>query len=353
MNDRTTVEATTNETQNSCVDVHCDCPTLWSMSQQFCYLRLSNSTEKKEGGGESYRLINYFPARARRIAATYARLYLELEEHSTPAKKGRYYWMALGAFASKTVACSIESLQLTWTRGVMGSTVREGLGQGNFWLFNDIAAWHWFYNVSPDSFEHCLEERNTSTYVAKVKEQVDKLPWSAQSLAKIDNLKVKPEVRQGFELVKKIETSSPSPRREENQLRHLMVMAAHEQKNILQKLIYDNADFSWWIKVQRNDAELRGLTKAFAVPASWVSPKLKVSFVNQCDTDLPEYSNVASQDTKLEDYQSRMKWIGLVGNQFHDLMRRKASSMDAELSTMAGWVDTSDSVVYLDESRAR
>ena len=352
MNDRTTVEATTNETQNSCVDVHCDCPTLWSMAQQFCYLRLSNSTAKEESGTTNHRLINFFPARARRIAATYARLYLELEDHSTPAKKGRYYWMALGAFASKTVACSIESLQLTWTRGVMGSTVREGLGQGNFWLFNDIAAWHWFYNVSPDSFDHCLEERDTNTYVTKVKEQVYKLPWAAQSLAKIDRLKVKPEVRQGFELVKKIENATPSPRREENQLRHLMKMAAHEQKNILQNLIYDNADFSWWIKVQRNDSELRGLAKVFAVPASWMSPKLKVSFISQCDTDLPEYSNVAPEDTNLENYQSRMKWIELVGSQFHDLMRRKTSSMEAELSTIAGWVDTQDSVVYLKESRA-
>jgi len=79
---------------------------------------------------------------------------------------------------------------------------------------------------------------------------------------------------------------------------------------------------------------------------------LKVSFISQCDTDLPEYSNVASEDTKLESYQSRMKWIELVGSQFHDLMRRKTSFMEAELSAMAGWVDTQDSVVYLKESRA-
>ena len=28
------------------------------------------------------------------------------------AKLARYYWMALGAFASKTVACAIDSLQI-------------------------------------------------------------------------------------------------------------------------------------------------------------------------------------------------------------------------------------------------
>ena len=42
----------------------------------------------------------------RLLAAIYARFYLEQEEGGDPAKKGRFYWMALGTFASKTVACS-------------------------------------------------------------------------------------------------------------------------------------------------------------------------------------------------------------------------------------------------------
>ena len=40
--DPTTVEAMTNTTPNSCVDVRCDCNTMWSMAQQYSYLRLSD-----------------------------------------------------------------------------------------------------------------------------------------------------------------------------------------------------------------------------------------------------------------------------------------------------------------------
>ncbi|WP_111640711.1 DUF2515 family protein [Marinimicrobium alkaliphilum] len=50
--------------------------------------------------------------RARRIAATYARFYLETEDGGDPSKLGRCYWMALGTFASKTVACLLDTWQL-------------------------------------------------------------------------------------------------------------------------------------------------------------------------------------------------------------------------------------------------
>jgi hypothetical protein len=72
-------------------------------------------------------------------------------------------------------------------------------------LFNDIAAWHWYYNVSPDSFDQCLDHRNSETYVSDVRAITSKLPWAGESLSVIDNLKVKEEVKEGFEWVKKIE----------------------------------------------------------------------------------------------------------------------------------------------------
>jgi len=92
------------------------------MAQEFAYLRLCNDT-----GTDTPRLIGYYSARARRIAATYARFYLEMEEHGNPKKKGRYYWMALGAFASKTVACTFEH----WTvSSAVAQEVRNYLGKG-------------------------------------------------------------------------------------------------------------------------------------------------------------------------------------------------------------------------------
>ncbi|MFC5473713.1 DUF2515 family protein [Paraherbaspirillum soli] len=349
MADGATIEAMTNDRPDSCVEVHCGCPTLWSMAQQFCYTRLSN---KKNNG--AYRLINLYPARARRISATYARMYLETEEHGVPEKKGRYYWMALGAFASKTVACTLETLQLSYTRPVMGTTVREGLGQGNFWLFMDIAAWHWFYSVSPTSFDQCVGERNTDTYVDQVKQQIKKLPWEAKSLPKIDHLKVKPEVAEGFALVRQIEGMPDNRKRQNLQLRHLMAMACHEQGNILQKLIYNDPDFAWWIKVQRDDDhELRQTsgypTRAFALAASIFSPELQITFTSQCGTSESQLKNPAPKETKLEEYDSRMLWITSVADQFHNRMIKFKGQMESELAAIAGWVGTHDGVVYPDE----
>lgn len=346
MTDSTTVEAMTNDTPGSCVDVKCDCPTLWSMVQQFCYMRLSNQTS--DGGN---RLIDFFPARARRIAATYARLYLELEEHGDPKKKGRYYWMALGAFASKTVACSLETPQLS-TRAV-GDTVRVGLGKGNFWLFNDIAAWHWYHNFSPSSFDMCLAQRDTNTLVSQVKANVQKLPWAAEALPKIDRLRVKKEVRKAFAQAKIFELSTKKSEKQDAQFRNLMALAEHEQGNILQPLIYDDPDFAWWIKVQRGGEGAGAWGRAVGIATSWAAPKLKVAFVSACDTDLPEYLNVAPEETELEDLRSRMRWIGRVADQFHDLMIKQTAKMESELATMAGWVQTPDFVRYPGESPVR
>src|SRR5688572_18652283 len=101
MSDPTTVVAKTNTTAGSCTAVQCDCHTMWSMAQQFAYLRLANET-----GAFKAQLVKGYSVRARRIAATYARFYLEQEDGGNSALKGRFYWMALGAFASKTVACT-------------------------------------------------------------------------------------------------------------------------------------------------------------------------------------------------------------------------------------------------------
>lgn len=350
MTDVTTVEATTNETPDSCVDVRCDCPTLWSMAQQFCYMRLCN---RKNGNGtkDAYRLINSFVARARRIAATYARLYLEQEEHGDPTKKGRYYWMALGAFASKTVACSLEDVRVD---NAVSATVRAGLGKGNFWLFNDIAAWHWYYNFNPGSFDQCVKQRDTATYVNTVRAQVNKLPWAGDALPKIKNLRCTNEVVAAFRQVRAFDSAIADSDRRDAQLKNLMLLAKHEQGNILQPLIYDDADFAWWIKAQRGAwKDTDALGKAVGIPASLFSPKLKVAFVSSRDTDIAQFSNVASEGTKMEDFDSRMRWVGKVAEQFHQRMIDRTVQMEAELSVIAGWVGLPDLDIYPNESPAR
>ncbi|MCY7287166.1 MAG: hypothetical protein LH624_02680 [Cryobacterium sp.] len=314
----------TNTTPNSCVDVKCDCNTMWSLAQQFSYLRLSDETTPFNAA-----LIKDYAVRARRIAATYARFYLEQEQGGDPAKKGRFYWMALGAFASKTVACTLEDRRVR-LQSVAFKATKEGLGKGNFWLFCDISGWHWYYSMYAGSFDMCLDGRNSDNYVTAVKAQVKKLPWSAEALPKIKKLAVSKEIRVGFAKVREFETETNVRRRPQIQLEHLLAIADHEQGVILQPLIYDDPDFVYWLRVQRS------------VLVNWASPNLELVFSSACSTSAAVLSSVAPEDTKLEYLKNRMKWIGTAAVDFHKLMFERQAFMEGELTTMAGWVGLAD-----------
>ena len=325
MSDATTVTALTNTTPQSCVNVDCDCNTMWSLVQQLSYLRLSDA-----GDDLKATLVRNYAVRARRIAATYARFYLELEQGGDKSKKGRYYWMALGAFASKTVACTLETWQVRTQAATLSSTTREGLGKGNFWLFCDISGWHWYHNLYPSSFDMCLSSRNSETYAPAVKAQMKKLPWSAQALSKIKHLAVSKEIRAGFAKVKEFEVEGDPRRRPPIQLQHLLAIADHEQGVILQPLIYDDADFVYWLSLQRKPW------------VRWASPNLELVFSSACSSTREALKSVAPQDTRLEDFRSRMSWISRAAEQFHALMQRDAAYMEAEITAIAGWVGQAD-----------
>jgi hypothetical protein len=314
----------TNPTPNSCVEVKCDCPTMWSLVQQFSYLRLADET-----GDYKSKLVQDYGVRARRIAATYARFYLELEKGCDPSKKGRFYWMALGAFASKTVACTLEAWQVR-TQAVVTRATREGLGKGNFWLFCDISGWHWYYAMYPKTFDTCLSSRNSDSYVPAVKAQVKKLPWSVDALPKIKNMAVSPHIKVGFAKVKAFEEEANPALKRSHQLKHLLAVADHEQGVILQPLIYEDKDFSYWIEVQRS------------AWVNWASPGLELVFSAACGTDSDAMKSAAPDDTKLEDLKSRMKWIGQAAEQFHKLMKERKTYMEGELAAIAGWVALAD-----------
>ncbi len=317
----TTATGITNTRTNSCVDVKLNCVEMWSLAQQFCYGRLITRTGQFKG-----QLLVFADVRAKRIAATYARFYLELEEGGNPELKGRYYWMALGAFASKTVACSMELARVQAL-----PTVMSGLARGNFWLFMDIAAWHWYWNKSPGSFWMCETQRRADVCVPQVRNVMDRLPWAKESLPLINQMATNEKVHEGFALVADIEHL---PARHEDrpslQLAHLMRIAEHEQGKVLQPLIYDDPDFAFWVSLQRSKW------------VSWASPALQIAFVSGCDTDDPALKSVAPEETILENYKSRMRWIGRAADLFHKLMQENIEHMERELHSMANWVDLPD-----------
>lgn len=319
------VEAMTNTKKNSCVEAQCDCNTMWSLAQQFSYLRLSTTT-----GDHKAELVEDYVVRARRIAGTYARFYLETEDAGDASKKGRFYWMALGAFASKTVACLLETIQVNAQALLLSKKTKDGLGKGNFWLFQDISAWHYYYSNFNGSFDMCLSNRDANQYVPAVKQQMNKLPWKDQALPKIKNLAVSEHIKKGFELVKKIEEQTDPTKRRPLQLKHLLAIADHEQGVILQPLIYEDPDFAWWVGVDRWTV------------VSPFSPSKDLAFSHACATDNPALKSVPPEDIKLEDFKSRMKWIGDAAKKFHQLMGERTADMESELRIMAGWVDMPD-----------
>ena len=328
-----------NDTPAKSQQIKVGCNELWSYAQQFSYLRLSD----KQNDG-SYKLIGLYAARARRISATYARFYLETEEGGDASKIGRYYWMALGAFASKTVACLLDKFQVQASYffgkglGVMdGHNIANGLGQGNLWLFGDIAPAHWFYNYYPQHFFNgmgCIHKRHCDTLIEPVKTYVKALPWSAKSLGKINDLAASPDLIKGFEFIAQIEKMAPSVARRDKQLKHLLAIADHEQRRVLQPLIYNDPEFNKWTARERDWFKWRVVR--------WIPPKYELVFAHQCETDDPDLKSSAPNDLIVENEQSRMDWIIEAAGMFHKLMYVKAAYMKNELSIMAGWKESPD-----------
>lgn len=175
---------------------------------------------------------------------------------------------------------------------------------------------------------------------------------------------------------------------------HLIEVAKHEQEMILQKLIYEHEGFKGWLQRERGirawsiEARRRALehSKAYLkkldeaegfwetawelfspdeqrqIAQEFAKGKVQDLLIDyefvysaSCNTEDMSLKNVAPKDLELETlgsledankegYKSRMGWIGSVANQFHFLMiePKKQKQLEAELQTIAGWVDEPD-----------
>lgn len=210
------------------------------------------------------------------------------------------------------------------------STVHEGLGKGNFWLFSDISGWHWYHSNHRDSFDTCIHQRNANSYTTAVKQQMESLPWKKKALPIIKFFAPSKEIEKGFELVTRFEKTTGLAQKQEIQIDHLLAIADHEQGVILQPLIYDDPAFADWVGRQR------------AWYAHWASPALELVFSHECSTEKMDWKSVAPPTTKLERIASRMEWITGAANKFHLLMLKQNEYMHAQLMQMASWVDLPD-----------
>lgn len=314
-------------------EVKINCAQLWSLAQAQAIRRLS--TQRNEYylfGSKKWMLVSDFSTRAARIAGVYASFYLEREDGGQAAFKGRFYWMGLAAFASKQVMCGLNFTKLVDAATntlilapakVPNQVGKNGLGKGNFWLFQDIFCWHWFYSKFPNNFFSCSSARNSATFEKPIADAVKKLPWSEESLAAINNLKLTPEITSAFNLTKETETLSGTERTEK-QYKSLLAIANHEQLNILQKLIYNDWSFQRTLDTQK-----------LAEGAPLV-PLRSAAFSTQCDLDNPELRE-QMHDGDLYNAQQRMDFIVKIADKYHKLMIKKKSYMEGQIAAIASW----------------
>ena len=356
----------TNQTPKSCHSEKCTCNTFWSILQQTSYIKLSNKT-----GNNQYRLEEWYEQRARRIAAIYARIYLEMEKElgGNPNLKGRFYWMGLGAFASKTVAATFDSW-MTRT-GYQGNKIISNyldapksvhiFAKGNLWLFMDVAPWHWAWALSPGSFEQCKASRNASNYVAPVKKALNALPWASTALPGVKGFKLTAEILKAFQYLSDIEKLKPNSKKALGfQITHLKLIAVQEQKNILQSICWDHpwmrlgAEMQRWAKnpktfirfhssydEERYAVYLQNVEAWGSAGESFNRHGMPPPQAEKVEYRLKEDPfSYAPYNMKAEEYDSRMKWILAVADKYHNLMSDPKSReyIEGHLQTIAGWI---------------
>ncbi|WP_065424423.1 DUF2515 family protein [Neisseria sicca] len=337
----------TNQTPKSCHSEKCTCNTFWSILQQTSYIKLSNKT-----GNNQYRLEVWYEQRARRIAAIYARIYLEMEKElgGNPNLKGRFYWMGLGAFASKTVAATFDSW-ITRT-GYQGNKIILNypdapksvhiFAKGNLWLFMDVAPWHWAWALSPSSFEQCKTSRNASNYVAPVKKALNALPWASTALPGVKGFKLTNEIREAFKYLPDIESLKPySGKALKLQILHLKAIAIQEQKNILQNICWNHK----WMRSGAEAQRFWGRPKTFIRFHSSYEEEMN-GLIGKSDKDRynlrEDPFSYAPKYMKAEKYDSRMEWILDVADKYHRLMSTDSGRnyIERHLRIIATWANS-------------
>ena len=383
------VTGTTNPDPDTCVDAQCSCQVIWSLAQQFSMRQIVTHApthphlpDYRERNGNVFdeqpeqkgppAFVGDPIVRAKRIAAAYARVFLEDFHLGDKSKVGRFYWLGLGAFASKQVATTLAAWQVKYA--MRWSELRAGLGRGNLWLFNDVLAWFYGYAAGADTFEKCMHARDSRNFVDQVAtnltrqpghdESIDKIPYeidgeTGAKKAKLGYFKCTPIVEEGFRLVKDWENETEK-KRPDIALLHLIAIAQHEQGEVLQGLVYDNPDFHKWLRWQRgalstsDDTAFNDTMNAMKSGASDGSvialapvvralvPGLQLVLTPDDTTDDIEFRSDAPDRLVLEDYQKRMDWITDAAKKYHRLMQTKPNIMLGYLEVIKSWSDLAD-----------
>ncbi|MFK0310475.1 DUF2515 family protein [Pseudomonas sp. NPDC090233] len=320
---------TLNNITCSVNDLNPGCKQVWSLGQQEAIRRLSIKTRVEFKQPPRYELVENFSARAERIAGNYAKIYLELECNGKPEKKGRFYWTGLAAFASKQVMCALDyatdsNLRYLAAPILLLNKTKDYLGKGNFWLFQDIFVWHWFYINHPEQFKACVGSRNWNDFSEGFQSTAKSLPWVDSAPSEARNFETNEYVERGFELVSKTEKVGVGKTRERYQYESLMAIANHEQRKILQPLIYDS-----WVFQRLLDSQ--------ALMEGHIGiPRRLAAMSTMCETGSPDYDIVMTKG-KLHNENERMDFISQIADRYHQLMLSEPEYMENSIETISTW----------------
>lgn len=348
MSDSLDWRSKTNTNIGSCTAAQCNCIQFLQIYQQEAMKRVSNLVSTN-----NYELEPGYEARAKRIASVYAKTFLETEVGGNTSLLGRYYWMGLGAFASKTVAMvfNAKRSKLVYNFDIFldSDKALDTFAKGNLWLFMDISVWHYVWSVSPTSFAKCKGQRNTQNFV-DLRASINNMPWSS-CLSDINYLRVTSEINSAFSLLPSIESKfkarssikSKFNAANKELLNHILYVAVQEQKNILQKIAWEDKNLRANVEHQRSKyLNWATIDQTLALSSDYDIDKLK-SRRNGIGGDARSLSedpwSVPPDNTILEDYDSRMVWINKVAEKYHRLMLndKGRTFLISELRVIANW----------------
>jgi len=120
----------------------------------------------------------------------------------------------------------------------------------------------------------------------------------------------------------------------------LLAIAHHEQLNILQPLIYEDAKLK----------ETLDMNHAYSRRAGWLAPPFQVVFSAAKDADDPELivrfdpsvgalDWLSGSNKSLANTTDRMKFVGDIATRFNELMLKDKSYIEGELRKIRGWLD--------------
>lgn len=325
------------------------------MWQQYAYMQLSSASRNGQTAVFSPSPIK----RAKTIAGIYARFYLEQEKYGNPKLMGRYYWMGLGAFASKTVAFSFSAWQSNFD-----TEATRILAAGNFWLFMDVSPWHWGYNQCEQSFNKCFEKRDYSNLakvqpkVATAIQQFISFFGEPETLKEIGYFKTRREsyLMKSFEYLQEVEKllrkKRPKEEIREVQFKHLIELANHEQRVVLQPLCWNKPklrsamtwmrfasalapDLKLVLTEHQNSQNSRFVSTPLDKEVLEKMPRTKQrpNSVNQHIQYIPS----GPEPFKVENVEHRMIWITEAARKYHRLMKEQPEKIHASLKALAGW----------------